>query len=903
MEFKKVEKIHILQGIKDFEEKGLPNGFGPSSTFDLVYEGKRYPPKAVMVYANYSATEREIENYFKGGEDTDCFKAFERNGFKLIRKSIKVMNEKLYNLKDDFLKEWPIERLKTMTLEEYTNLDKTSFCYWLEQKTELLGGIRGGSSYKFGVYRMAENSDTKSVQNRMNDGVYAWHLKYGKTKEEVFENIRNTILKICEFSLENKLKKINNIDLGDAYKWKIAFLYSDYKIFNIFNRGALDRILIGLGQKVEKSLTISEINQTILQQKPIDEDYFTFAKRMWNNYGKENPKAGVFEKWLRKNETKNSRKVGSYLRAIDILTNHFKIKIYEEENLSILNTLYQDLKEHQGEINGKYYYSKAPSYGVSRFYSAAIKAYVEFYQNTLKTKNISTKEEKSIMGKTMNLNKILYGPPGTGKTYKTISDAISIINPTFDLNQERDAVKKEYQRLTDEGNIVFTTFHQSMSYEDFIEGIKPVLNQEDNNISYEIKEGVFKAIADKAKGIEGEIRTQTEKVDLKKVNFFKMSIGGKNRKDTHDWCINNNMIALGYGGKNDLNQIATTNWKEYKKQFENTFTDIVEDSSYSIRATYYFKNTIQKGDVVLISLGNHIIDAIGVVKSDYKYLESTEVPYHHFRDVEWIATNLNANPNLFLDKKISQQTIYQFDNNDVKINYLESILNKKVSVDTFNKQNYVLIIDEINRGNVSAIFGELITLLEPDKRLGAKEELKVKLPYSKDESFGVPSNLYIIGTMNTADRSVEALDTALRRRFVFEEVMPKPKLLTEIIFEGFNLELVLKLINQRIEALLDRDHTIGHSYFIKLESSDTEGLSKVFENNIIPLLQEYFYNDYEKIALVLGEGFVKEKEILKNIFPKFNKIDEPEINVGFELITPINDIELALRLLLGKENE
>ncbi len=218
------------------------------------------------------------------------------------------------------------------------------------------------------------------------------------------------------------------------------------------------------------------------------------------------------------------------------------------------------------------------------------------------------------------------------------------------------------------------------------------------------------------------------------------------------------------------------------------------------------------------------------------------------------------------------------------------------------ENNYAIFIDEINRGNVSAIFGELITLIEDDKRIGQAQELKLKLPYSKTE-FGVPCNLHIIGTMNTADRSVEALDTALRRRFVFEEVMPDPSLLSAITYNRFNLKQVLTTINDRIEALLDRDHTIGHSYFIKLESGDTKGLTNVFKNNIIPLLQEYFYNDYEKIALVLGPGFVKEKETKKNIFPEFKHIEEPEMDRAYELIASIDDIEEAVGQLLGISHE
>lgn len=218
------------------------------------------------------------------------------------------------------------------------------------------------------------------------------------------------------------------------------------------------------------------------------------------------------------------------------------------------------------------------------------------------------------------------------------------------------------------------------------------------------------------------------------------------------------------------------------------------------------------------------------------------------------------------------------------------------------ENDYAIFIDEINRGNVSAIFGELITLIEDDKRIGKPQELRTKLPYSKT-NFGVPPNLYIIGTMNTADRSVEALDTALRRRFVFKEVLPDPTLLTAIAFDGFNLEDVLTTINDRVETLLDRDHTIGHSYFIKLESGDKEGLKNVFQNNIIPLLQEYFYNDYEKIALVLGEGFIEEKVSKKVQFPKFTNIEVPETSVIYNLISPIGDIQKAIKMLLEVSNE
>lgn len=187
---------------------------------------------------------------------------------------------------------------------------------------------------------------------------------------------------------------------------------------------------------------------------------------------------------------------------------------------------------------------------------------------------------------------------------------------------------------------------------------------------------------------------------------------------------------------------------------------------------------------------------------------------------------------------------------EVKDGIFKKLCEKAKDNNTQITQNYVMIIDEINRGNVANIFGELISLIEDDKRLGASEELHAELPYSHT-IFGVPKNVYIIGTMNTADRSVEALDSALRRRFTFKEMMPK----AELVPEENNVRSIFEIINQRIEVLKDREHQIGHSYFMGVENEDD--LKDVFYDKIIPLLQEYFYGDYEKIQLVLGEGFVK----------------------------------------------
>jgi 5-methylcytosine-specific restriction protein B len=408
------------------------------------------------------------------------------------------------------------------------------------------------------------------------------------------------------------------------------------------------------------------------------------------------------------------------------------------------------------------------------------------------------------------LNQILYGPPGTGKTYTTKELAVSIINAKFiddlDTNlsevERRKAISDEYKRLFELGQIVFTTFHQSMSYEDFVEGIKPETINDD--ISYSVQKGIFKELCIKAeeKQIKSNNFDEAYQLLLKEIDTF---------------------------GASGLVLETLIQSKEFT---------IYKNSKNNIR---FHANTEKAYD--------------GVIKREYleHYLKTGEA-------VDWPS----------YVKALG--------------NYVREKFDYKQSEEVVNKP-YVLIIDEINRGNVSAIFGELITLLEEDKRIGNKEELRIKLPYSKKEAdFGVPSNLYIIGTMNTADRSVEALDTALRRRFSFTEVLPDSSLLEAKSVNGINLKKLLDTINNRIEILLNRDHTIGHSYFIKLDNDDVKGLRSTFKNNIIPLLQEYFYGDYEKIGMVLGAGFVSLSDQNLVSFPKFIKNNDYNTS-RYELIS------------------
>lgn len=497
-----------------------------------------------------------------------------------------------------------------------------------------------------------------------------------------------------------------------------------------------------------------------------------------------------------------------------------------------------------------------------------------YYNVSTKGKSLSSEisEEK------ISRNQILYGPPGTGKTYITINKALEIINGKEYLEgKSRKELQREFNSLKDKGQIQFTTFHQSFSYEDFVEGIRPIPpgkgGNESDQLIYDVESGIFKSLCESAMGEKVESNTEVS-VEVSKARYYKMSLGGRQNQELHDWCIENDYVALGYGGNHDYSGLKDNrDWNSFKKHFNENYPDLVEKSRYNIQAVYAFLG-MKKGDIVMATLGNHIVDAIGVIDSDYEWSDDKAIDFSQFRRVKWLATNLKAQPEKFVRKKISQQTIYEFYNADIKKEAFEDLL----SIESKEEQNYVLIIDEINRGNVASIFGELITLLEPDKRLGRENELRVSLPYSR-ETFGVPSNLHIIGTMNTADRSVEALDTALRRRFSFMEMMCDYTVLDQVIghdFEvnGIVIKQMLKTINERLELLLNRDHQIGHAWFLSLKDAEIKQkeLNNIFQNKILPLLQEFFYADYGKIGLVLGNGFV-EVQIAKNGHKPFASFD------------------------------
>lgn len=502
------------------------------------------------------------------------------------------------------------------------------------------------------------------------------------------------------------------------------------------------------------------------------------------------------------------------------------------------------------------------------------KASIEEIKKHLDPKLIAKNDFKTIdMSK--SLNTIMYGPPGTGKTYNTIEKAIRLANPSYvfpntgDKVKDREEIKKEFDRLKKLGQVYFTTFHQSLSYEDFIEGIKPLPPIAGQAMQYDVVPGLFKqACAMAAHNCYNEyIKSNKSDTDYTFDDLYDSFI-------THVEALLANNTPPVY---------KTIQGRDVEIKEINKNDSIIARAKDSIakQSAPLTKENIQK----LYDRFETIEEIKGLdeVRDTVQITPRITEFYAVFRGLKDFEKTFKPNTEYIKEVNISEN----FDIDEIQKKFDGGVYNEAMKAFGQKAHPVVFVIDEINRGNVSQIFGELITLIEDDKRAGRQEALEAKLPYSK-QYFSVPANLYIVGTMNTADRSVEALDTALRRRFAFEEKMPDPKLLTTSV-NDISLESLLVKINERVELLLDRDHTIGHSYFITVK--DEVELKLAFKNKILPLLQEYFYGDYGKIGLVLGTGFVNDN-VKPNKTPfapfKYPNGNEQFVSQKCELI-PINE--------------
>ncbi len=432
-------------------------------------------------------------------------------------------------------------------------------------------------------------------------------------------------------------------------------------------------------------------------------------------------------------------------------------------------------------------------------------------------------------------NIILQGAPGTGKTYRIPELVVRLCEPEFDAN---NATRKElmsvYNRLKEEKRVMFTTFHQSMDYEDWLEGLRPVL--ENDQVTYKIESGIFKRLCTEAE------RPLSAKKDVNisdEAIVWKVSLSGTGDNPVRRDCMKNGYIRIGWDGYGE-NITEETDWSIHNREGKTILNAFI--------------NTMKVGDVVMSCYSSRTIDAIGIVTGEYEWHDNFE-HYKRVRRVKWLVKDINEDiVKLNDDKTMTLGTVYRL--NAITLDKVKSLLDKYEASKTLidNNKPYVIVIDEFNRGNVSKIFGELITLLEPDKRKGMRNAESVLLPYSKKE-FYIPSNVFLVATMNTADRSLDTIDYAIRRRFAFITVKPQ-----EIDDDNFNSELfrevsslfisnydeyaesgfddTIKLLPAETlsEEYRPEDVWIGHSYFI-MDGEYALQDRLLFE--IIPLLEEY----------------------------------------------------------------
>ena len=573
---------------------------------------------------------------------------------------------------------------------------------------------------------------------------------------------------ICESEYQFNGLTLNMGDSGDKPAVKVHYIF---KSENSVNHNL---------ETHNNPTTFADINQynfglenvlTFLKNT-LSEAYISLVNSV--NSSKTNYKQ-QYTIWLNSTNKEGSKKAGSYIRAIDILSEITNENIFEKDNLSTLNALYDDLLIEQEKTDGKYFYEQAPSYGVSRFYSAAIKSYSEFIkqlsQSQIELQNTQTN---------MALNQILFGPPGTGKTYNSIDKSVAIATGS---SADHNSNKIIFDDLRKQGQIEFITFHQNYSYEDFMIGIRSNVSETTSDLSFKKHYGIFYEIAKRAR------------------ENFENSLKDEQTISRENW--------------------VKEKFEEFKEYVE---TELEENGKFTI-----------KNNVSIYSVEDEVFIYTGE-KENGELWKNQRIGMHY-----------NALINIYLADVQNRQDIKKLENvpglEKQHATYSFELIEKfrefltekgyKFQSTTVQKEplkNFVLIIDEINRANISKVFGELITLLEDDKRIGEPNELKITLPNGEKE-FGVPPNLYLIGTMNTADKSIALIDIALRRRFEFIGKYPD---YDEI--KNLDAKTLLQKINEEIYKLKNSaDYLIGHAYFMKGQS-----IEETLRNKIVPLLMEYF---------------------------------------------------------------
>jgi 5-methylcytosine-specific restriction protein B len=890
-----IDRQHVEAALREINEKGIPSG-REAAKWELVHDGKHYPPKYTLGLAARFALGSELgPSEFSGGPETNDF--LRSLGFEIVAKQSASVRELLGWI----LEEYPTARQSAQFGKDheiwatFTSLE-TAFSQMKSvqafPKLRIKWSVGQGTWAKVPWIAFLDTRETPTTQRGVycvflfrqdSSGVYLT-LQQGVTdpREKMGATEGRAFLRSKADEIRQKHEGLSQrgfLTDGSIDLHADPGLGSEYEASTISHK-LYEKGRIPSDKDIEQdlALVLTEYSKYVSGKNAVNTWIFQASPKYYDIQGairslkQQTWTVAQFKDKIRSGDRVyvwESGQDAGILGIATIVTEPAKIEFPEQENPFVRG------KEKFAGLH------TAVTIRIDRVLSSRLSRKKLLEDPILKDLSVITfprgtnfavtsgqsKRIAEVLGEenqaivdvggppmSIALNLILYGPPGTGKTYWAMRKAVEICDGV--LPEDDLLIQERYKKLREENRMDLVTFHQSYGYEDFIEGIRPVLAKGEGDeglasgvVRYECRDGAFKrmcSFATTSVVIPGRGVT----LDLSQQRVWKMSLGDTSKSDqaeVYDQCIESHQIRLGYGMSLDFTgcddrQAVAAKHREAKES--------IKDGDFSIDAVNRFKNEMQIGDLVVVSDGNLAFRAIGRITGTYSALpEITD--YRQMRPVEWLLVLDKSLPaDRILTRIFSQATIYQLREKVLRADALRELL----SGETKARKNYVLIIDEINRGNIAKIFGELISLIEADKRIGAANEIRATLPYS-GEQFGVPENLFILGTMNTADRSIAFLDTALRRRFRFEEMMPNSEIIRRNIgqngvVDSIDIAALVDEINARIEYLFDRDHRIGHAYFLAVKS--LSDLLDVFRFQVVPLLQEYFYGDWPKICTVLG---------------------------------------------------